>query len=354
MRRRRFLAVAASFAGCAPNDGATDSRLPAFLAEYQARHGLEPLGAARAWFLDARYGLFLQYGVYSQLGRGPTVQFDDRIPVSRYADLMRSFDPSGFDAEAIADLAVSAGMRYIGFPARQADGFCMFRTIETDFNSLEASGRDLVQELADACRARALGLLLSYAYAADWRHPYFFPAATAQLGWRGGRPGYDVRPPEYRFERDEDFLHYIRFAHNQLEEIAYRYAAVAGIRLEPLIGYYARPDLFPIGQTYAILREAQPGLLIGFGVGANGEEDFASAADEFRPIPAAAAAWQANQGKPLELRASLRPPAELPGKLEASRAAGANLLLVAQLAADGSFAPEDERTLRGFPRLLGA
>lgn len=312
------------------------------------------LELARRWFLDARYGLFLQYGVYSLLGRGPMVQFVDRIPVSRYTDLMRSFDPSGFDAEAIADLAVSAGMRYIGFPARQADGFCMFRTIETDFNSLEASGRDLVQELADACRARGLGLLLAYSYAADWRHPYFFPAATAQLGWRGGRPAYDVRPPEYKFERDEDFLHYIRFAHNQLQEIAYRYAALAGIRLEPVIGYYARPDLFPVGQTYAILREAQPGLLIGFGVGANGEEDFASAADEFRPLPAAAAAWQANQGKPLELRASLRPPAELPGKLEASRAAGANLLLVAQLAADGSFAPADERALREFPRLVGA
>ena len=196
MRRRELLAAVTGLAACSTGFDEPDPEreYPPFLRGFEASHAEDPRAAGLAWFRSAGLGLFLEYGVYSQLGRGPFVQFDDRIPVARYGELGATFDPAGFDARRLADLAVECGARYIGLTARHADGFCLFRTIETDFNSLECSGRDLVGELAEACRQSELGLLLSYSYAADWRHPYFFPAETSTTGLAGGR-GRPSRSP---------------------------------------------------------------------------------------------------------------------------------------------------------------
>ena len=372
MRRRELLVAAAGLAGCGlpivPRD--QEPERPRFLDRYEAQYADHPSRAARAWFRDARCGLFLQYGVYSQLGRGPNIQFDERIPLARYGALNSTFDPSGFDAGRIADLALASGLHYVGLTARHADGFCMFRTIETDFNSLESSGRDLLGELAEACRQRGLGLLPSYSYAADWRHPYFFPPDTARSSWRGARPAYDSQPDEYAFEQDEDFLHYIRYAHNQMQEIVYRYGEMAGIRLEPASGYHARPDLFPVAQAYSILREARRGLLVAFGPGVNGDEDFVALEGE-SPEATGERIATGRRGtvrkKPLEICHSLTGPdarggpgaarktaAELVRLLEDATVRDANLLVRAELNPDGSFDAEDEQTLLEFGSLQGA
>lgn len=369
MRRREFLVAAGGVAGCSspvlvPEPG---QRVPRFLAGHEGAFAIDPRRAALAWFREAGTGLFLQYGVYSQLGRGPDVQFRERIPLAEYSQLGATFDPSRFNADRITEIAAQCGMGYVGLPARHADGFCLFRTIESNFNSLECAGRDLVGELAAACRQKALGLLLSYSYAADWRHPYFFPAETSRSDWRGSRPPYNSPPPEYRFQKDEDFLRYIRYAHNQLEEIVFRYEPVAGIWLEPLAGYHARRDLFPVRQTYSILREAQPGILIGFGPGASGDEDFASdigsgpqhLSEEAQPIPARLPTARPVevcrdlsarfQGGEAEARSLAGP--ELVELSNRAAARGVNLLLRASLEPDGSLRTTDERNLLEFARL---
>ena len=287
------------------------------------------------------------------------MQLDERIPLGKYAQLRSTFDPSGFDAERLADLATACGVDYIGLTARAADGFCLFRTVETDFNSLEASGRDLLDELCQACRSRGLGLVISFSYAADWRHPYFYPAETAQTDWTGARPAYESVPVEYRFEKDEDFLLYIQHVHNQLQEIAYRYRPLAGVRLEPEDGYHARPDLFPVEQTYSILREAQAGLLIAFGLGVSGEEDFATVRGLISPRPAtemAAQAWARNREKPLELACKIardEPPSArtLLDSYSAAAKLGARLLVRLPLRADGSPDPSEEEALLEFAKL---
>ena len=296
--------------------------------------------------------------MFSQLGRGPSVQFDERIPIAQYTQLGSTFDPSGFDAERLADLAVACGMGYIGLTARGADGFCLFRTVQTDFNCLESSGRDLLDELCQACSKRGLGLVISFSYAADWRHAYFYPAETAQTAWTGARPGYESTPEEYRFEKDEDFLLYIRHVHNQLQEIAYRYVPLAAIRLEPQQGYLARPDLFPVGQTYSIIREAQPGLLIAFGSGVNGDEDFVAAQGLGLPNPEtglAAQAWSRNRDKALELTCRLAGggAAGVRALLDGQRTAaerGARLLIRLPLRADGSPGRSAEAALLEFAK----
>src|SRR5215207_4610116 len=131
-------------------------------------------------FKHARYGLFLHYGVYSLLGRGEWVQFRENIPVAEYERLIDRFTAERFDANAICDLALDAGMKYLNFTTRHHDSFCLWDTATTAFSSVRApSQRDLVRELADACRARDIMLFLYYSHGRDWKHPCFPPNDVA-------------------------------------------------------------------------------------------------------------------------------------------------------------------------------
>ena len=366
------MVAATGLAGCGPSlrSPGHERDRPAFLEGFEAQYAVSPRAACRDWFRAAGSGLAIQYGVYSQLGRGPAAQFDGPIPLERYAALKETFDPSGFDAEEIAAAAAAADMGYLVMTARHADGFCLFRTIQTDFNSLESGGRDLVGELARACRHRRLGLFLAYSYAADWRHPYFYSPETGRIEGYRSRPAYETMPEEYKFRKDEDFLLYIQHVHRQLEEIVYRYEPLAGVRLQPAVGYYARPDLFPVAQTYSILRQAQPWILISFGQGVSGDEDLVTA-PRFRGSPPLAGdiaerVRLANRHKPRELRLHLLAGEGVGGSTddpslgsardlldEFGRAGdpSANLLVSVRLRPDGSFDPADAQALREFGRL---
>ena len=113
-----------------------------------------------SWFVDARYGMFIHYGLYSLLERGEWVMNRERLSPERMRDLAAQFTAEKFDAERICDLAVAGGMRYVNLTTMHHDGFCLYDTELTDFNSVNACGRDLVTELVDAARARNLRLSL--------------------------------------------------------------------------------------------------------------------------------------------------------------------------------------------------
>ena len=341
------------------------SETPAFLAGHHDTYAADPRQAAIEWFRQAKLGLSVRYGVYAQIERGDYVQFGDKIPPDEYLKLKKTFNANRFDAGRITDLALEAGAAYINFSARAPDGFCLFRTNTTDFCTLNSPARrDLVGEIAEACRVKGLGLFLSYSYALDWNHPYFYPRDSVRLDWPYARPAYGEPPPEYRLEREEDFLLYLKFIDEQLAEILYRYEPLAGLWLYPVMGYYSRPDLFMMEQSYERMREAHPGVLIGFGEGANGQEDFTT--HDGRPgqnplggAPAAAA-WVLNRDKPKEVAFTLQPGAwgydrrhdgrhrGLEQVLAAEKKAagyGANLLLNTALPPDGAIHPEDVKTL---------
>ena len=245
-----------------------------------------------------------QYGVYSQLEPDPWVRFRRGIPGARYDRLSETFAAKAFDAEALVRFAQESGATYIRFPTRLYDGFSLFRTNETSFTSLSApADRDLVGEMTDACRKASMGLFLEYAYGLDWRHPYFYSPDSVELDWPyAASPGGDSS--ERKFQQDEDFLGYIKYAHVQLKEILYRYVPLAGIALTPVMGYYARPHLFPLETTYEIIHEAQPQVLLSFEQGANGEEDFVSLRGSYASDPRGGdlekQAWSMNKDKPNE------------------------------------------------------
>lgn len=372
MKRREFLktsGVTAAYSMLGASADAEASDVPPHLRDYASLFAEEPRQAAVEWFRKARFGLFMHYGLYSLLGRGEWVMLRQRIPVAEYARLKEQFTAEAFDAEFITDLALDAGMRYVNMTSRHHDSFCLFRTAETDFNSVSAPcGRDLIAELGAACRKKNLGLFLYYSYALDWRHPYFYPR---EAGWDAARPAYETPEPAYLWKEDRDFERYMAFVHAQLRELLTQYGPLAGIWLDPIMGYYARPDLFPIEETYALIRSLQPHCLISFKQGANGDEDFVAperkAAVHDRGGETGRTAWEKNQGKPVEVCNTLQPRVwgyekasdgkhktadEVMQMLEEAKSMGANLLLNTGPLPTGAIPSEDVETLREVGRRL--
>lgn len=337
--------------------------VPNYLKNYTAEYKANPRQANLHWFTDAKYGMFIHYGLYAQLEKGEWVQLRDTIPVAEYAKLKDTFTADKFDADFITDLAIKAGMKYITITSKHHDGFCLFKTQQSDFNSLNSPcGRDLIGELAKACDKKGLGLFLYYSYAADWKHPYFY---SREAGWKNARPAYKTPQPEYKFETDEDFKIYVDYVHKQVTELLTQYPTIAGIWFDPIMGFYNRPDLFPIDETYKLIRNLSPHALISFKQGANGDEDFSApernaGAKVGAQFEVAQMVYEKNKNKPKEICNTLQPHAwgynksndgkhktatELVEIIKETWAQNANLLMNVGPLPDGSFPEEDIVTL---------
>jgi alpha-L-fucosidase len=324
--------------------------VPAYLRDHRELYQKDPRQAAREWFAGAKFGLFMHYGLYSLLGRGEWVMLRERIPIEEYEKLQGRFTAKDFDVDFITDLALEAGMKYINLTARHHDGFCLFATKQHSYHSMAAPARrDLIGDLAQACNRKGLGLFLYYSYAADWWHPYFYPR---EAGWLMARPAYPEPPAQYQWRKDEDFRFYVDYVHAQLRELLTSYGPIAGIWFDPVMGFYQRPDLFPMDETYALVRSLQPHVLISFKQGATGTEDFAaperrgrSLAERLKdpkPREIAHHAWESNKGKHNEICDTLQPSVwgykkaddnkhlsadQVVKRLEAAWAANCNLLM---------------------------
>ncbi len=137
----------------------------------------DPDAAARiAWWRDAKFGLFMHWGLYSIPGRGEWVQWEEQIPVDQYAKLADQFHPDKFDPDAWADIAKSAGMKYTVLVSRHHDGFAMFDDSGSNFTSMRtAAHEDFVAAYVKAVRKAGLRVGLYYS-PLDWRFPgFFFP-----------------------------------------------------------------------------------------------------------------------------------------------------------------------------------
>jgi alpha-L-fucosidase len=337
--------------------------VPSYLVDFKSLFGEDPRQANLEWFKNADYGMFIHYGLYSLLEKGEWVQLRDTIPVAEYAKLKDRFTAEHFDADRITDIALEGGMKYITITSKHHDGFCLFETLATDFNVLNSPcGRDLIGELYEACEQKGLALFLYYSYGADWKHPYFYPRES---GWANARPAYKEPQPEYKFKKDIDFKIYVDFVHQQLRELLTQYPNIAGIWFDPIMGYYSRPDLFPIDSTYALVRSLSPHALISFKQGANGEEDFMAperggGAKVGQQFEVARKVYELNKDKPREICNTLQPHAwgynkqhdgnhknadDILQMLEEARTINANLLLNVGPKGDGSFPEEDIRAL---------
>lgn len=173
MHRRTFLrnlgggAAVLALAGCASEPEQQASAGPTF-EERQAE--------AQRWFQDARFGLFVHWGVYSVLGKGEWVMQNDRMSVADYEQLPPQFNPTGYDPAAWVRLAKEAGMRYVTITSKHHDGFAMWHSKVSRYNVVDGTpyGRDVLKLLADACARHDLKLFFYHSHL-DWHHPDYFP-----------------------------------------------------------------------------------------------------------------------------------------------------------------------------------
>lgn len=370
--RRTFLITSASAAAASAMnlparllaaDAPAQPPVPSYLKGYEKAYLADPRAAARQWFRDAKFGLFIHYGLYSLEGRHEWLQYREKIPVADYARLKERFTAAKFDADAIADLAVAAGMSYVNITTRHHDSFCLFGSAQTDFHARNSPARrDLIRELADACRKKGLGLCLYYSHGRDWRHPH----APNNDRWGGSaRPEYDPPEPSYATGKNHDLNRYLDFMTAQMTELLTGYGPIAAIWLDgvatPLSDKTATPcpkpprqpdnaPEFRCRELYEHIHRLQPQVLISYKQGLLGSEDF------FAPEHKAVAV---TGDKPMEICSTLQEGSwgyhhdkrnltteEAWAKLVAARAANANLLLNTGPLPDGSIPPQHARVLR--------
>ncbi|MCX7013252.1 MAG: alpha-L-fucosidase, partial [Candidatus Sumerlaeota bacterium] len=249
------------------------SEIPSYLKSYEDLYRQDPRAAAMQWFREAKYGLFLHYGLYSLLENHEWVQLREKIPVSEYEKLAQRFTAAKFDAEAIVEFARDCGMKYINLTTRHHDSFCLFRTKETAFNSLNsAARRDLAGELAAACAKAGVGFFLYYSHGRDWKHPH----APNNDEWGGrARPEYDPPEPSYAYGKAHDLQKYVDFMAAQIRELLTQYGPVAGIWLDGIgvlhTGDYSK---FRCQELYDMIHATQPQALVSYKQGLLGTEDF--------------------------------------------------------------------------------
>ena len=123
------------------------------------------------WWHEARFGMFVHFGLYSVLGRHEWAMEEEGIPVAEYEQLAKRFNPQPHAARAWAKLAKQAGMRYMVMTTKHHEGFCLFNTATTNYCApKQAAGRDLVSEYLEA--ARGEGLRAGFYFSLmDWHHP---------------------------------------------------------------------------------------------------------------------------------------------------------------------------------------
>lgn len=178
-----------------------------------------------SWFKDAKYGMFIHFGLYSQLGgdwEGKTykqyaewIQANADIPSQVYAMLTSTFNPKDFDTDFIARTAKEAGMKYIVITSKHHEGFCLWDSEYTNFDvaSTPFKGRDILAELSAACKRHGLKFGTYYSII-DWHHPSQERNMDGDDRW--GHWG-NVRMKSGKKEE------YITFMKNQIRELIEEY-----------------------------------------------------------------------------------------------------------------------------------
>ncbi len=232
------------------------------VAAIQESETATQLDARMSWWREARFGMFIHWGLYSipagtwmgqQVpGIGEWIMNSASIPVADYKQLASQFDPTAFSAHDIVALAKSAGMKYIVITAKHHDGFAMFDSKADPFNIVAATPfhRDPIRELAEECRKQGIKLGFYYSQDQDWTAP---GGAAYKTG------NHNLPSHHWDSKQDGDFANYL---HNkaipQLKELLTNYGD------SPVVIWFDTPtaDMTPelAGEIVALLNQ-HPNLI---------------------------------------------------------------------------------------------
>ena len=202
----------------------------------------------RNWFQNAKFGMFIHWGVYSVLGDGEWVMNNQRIDKFTYQKLPEFFNPLDYNPSEWVTLAKETGMKYIVITSKHHDGFAMFDSKQTDWDIMDRTPykKDVLRMLADECQKQGIRLFF-YHSQLDWYQNDYYPRGNT--GQTTGRPDQGV------------WENYIRFMNSQLTELLTNYGQIGGIWFD---GFWDKKDSdWQLAETYKLIHDLQPGCLIG-------------------------------------------------------------------------------------------
>ena len=212
-----------------------------------------------AWYREAKFGMFIHWGPYSLASveaSWPIMRPQaGTITEAEYRELPKRFDPVRFDPASWVRLAKAAGQRYMVFTSKHHDGFCMFDSAFTEYKITRTPyGKDILAQLADACRAE--GMPLGFYYSPpDLNHPGFRDSSKlARENWRG-----EPARPEWPL--------YLDYMELQLTELLTRYGNVATLWFDGL----RNQETYNGRRYHKLIRELQPSTLINNRIGLAGD-----------------------------------------------------------------------------------
>ena len=227
--------------------------LPETKSQYDAR---------MQWWKEARFGLFIHWGLYSipagewngKTDYGEWIRNSAEIPLEEYDKFVQKFNPQKFNADEWVRIAKDAGMKYITITTKHHDGFCLFDSKYTDFDVMSTPfKRDIMKELSDACHKEDIKICW-YHSIMDWHHPDCLP----RLGWE-----------KNRYSEGADFNRYVQYMKNQLKELTTNYGNIGVLWFDgEWEGTWNRErgkDL------YKYVRVLQPNIIINNRVGRSGQ-----------------------------------------------------------------------------------
>jgi len=189
-----------------------------------------PLPARMTWWQEAKFGLFVHWGVYSKSGgewKGAThysewLQFSAKIPLAEYTDYARTFNPGQFNAGEWVQIAKDAGMKYLVITTKHHDGVAMYDSASSAHNIMKLAGvpRDPLKQLAEACQKQGIRFCVYYSLGRDWQDPDVATGGIGNIGWRSNLLDF----PE---EEKKDFAKYFeRKVKPQMRELLSNYGPV--------------------------------------------------------------------------------------------------------------------------------
>jgi len=322
-----------------------------------------------AWWRDARFGMFIHWGIYSLPGgewKGKRVDGyaehlmrKEKIPRAEYLELAHRFNPVKFDPDKWVKTARQAGMRYLIITAKHHDGFAMYNSKVSGYNVVKQTAwkHDPMADLSAACKKYGIKFGFYYSHAFDWEHPdapgndWDYKNPGGDLNLYGGRDWYDLHPellPKAVRYVDEKAI-------PQIKELLTLY--------HPDILWFDTPQKLPLSENIRILqaiRETAPNVVVNGRLARSANlnmGDYRNTSDrpaEFFPVDGD---WEAipttnesygyskydKSHKPLGFFIQL---------LAKSASRGGNLLMNIGPMGDGEFAPEDVNILKGLAKWM--
>jgi len=228
-----------------------------------------PLPERMIWWKNAKFGMFMHWGVYSKCGgewkgaanHAEWLQFTAKIPLAEYTDYARTFNPDKFNADAWVKIAKDAGMKYLVITSKHHDGVAMYDSASSAHNVVKLAGLkfDPLKQLAEACQKQGIRFCVYYSLGRDWQDP---DVATGGIGKM--KSGWRSNLIDYPDEAKKDFAKYFeRKVKPQVRELLTNYGPIG-------VMWFDTPERISPAQSQELLElihSLQPDCIVNQRIG---------------------------------------------------------------------------------------